>query len=167
MRGSLLALLTLTVIACRRDASDAASRRRADAARDTTFAATQERGAVAMGVDQYTSTHVFEPLPDGGRIELQRDSTDSAGAAQIRAHMDSIAVAFAAGDFSIPGFVHAQAVPGTVTMTAKRAVIAYSVELLPRGAAVRLRTADSAAARAIHEFLAFQRNEHHAGAHTP
>jgi hypothetical protein len=52
-------------------------------------------------------------------------------------------------------------------MTAKRAVIAYSVEPLPRGAAVRLRTTDAAAIRAIHEFLAFQRHEHHAGAHTP
>lgn len=158
VRGPALTLLALTLLACRGESR---------AARDAAFTATQERGAVAMGVDQYTSTHVFEPLPDGGRIVLQRDSIDPAGTAQIRAHMDSIAVAFAAGDFSIPGFVHARAVPGTATMKQQRAAISYTVDTLPRGGAVRLRTADSAAVRAIHEFLAFQRQEHHAGSHMP
>ena len=46
---------------------------------DSRFAQVQARGQVAMGVDQYTSHHIFEPLPDGGRIVLQRDSVDSAG----------------------------------------------------------------------------------------
>jgi hypothetical protein len=41
-------------------------------AADTTFAALQQRGETAMGVNQYTSQHVFEPLADGGRIVLQR-----------------------------------------------------------------------------------------------
>jgi len=50
-------------------------------------------------------------------------------------------------------------------MTAKRAVITYTVESLPRGAAVRVRSSDPAAVLAIHEFLAFQRADHHAGAH--
>jgi len=71
--------------------------RRADS--DTAFTAMQSRGKSAMGVDQYTSAHQFEELPDGGRIELQRDSTDSAGVAEIRAHLQSIAKAFAGGDF--------------------------------------------------------------------
>ena len=43
------------------------------------FAGVQQRGAVIMGVNQYTSRHVFEPLADGGRIELQRSVDDSAG----------------------------------------------------------------------------------------
>ena len=38
---------------------------------DSAFAQVQERGRAVMGVDQYTSTHVFESLPDGGRIVLQ------------------------------------------------------------------------------------------------
>lgn len=117
-----------------------------------------------MGVDQYTATHIFEPLADGGRIELQRDQADSAGTDQIRQHMRHIAAAFGAGDFSLPGFVHARDVPGTAVMAAKRQVITYSVEALPRGAAVRLWSTDTAAVRAIHEFLAFQRHDHHAGA---
>ncbi len=131
------------------------------------FAGVQARGERAMGVNQYTSTHVFEPLADGGRIALQRDQADSAGTSQIRRHMDHIAAAFGAGDFSLPGFVHARNVPGTAVMAARRQEISYTVEMLPRGAAVRLRTTDTAAVRAIHEFLAFQRQDHHAAAHAP
>jgi hypothetical protein len=167
VRHSLIAALIAFAGACSPNGSDeeaSASRRRAQAAADTGFAAVQARGAVAMGVDQYTSTHVFEPLPDGGRIELQRDVPDSAGSAQIRAHMRTIAAAFAKGDFRLPGFVHDREVPGTAVMAAKRAAIAYVVESLPRGAALRLRTGDSMAVRAIHDFLGFQRHDHHAGA---
>ena len=139
---------------------------------DTSFAAMQERGKKAMGVDQYTSSHKFDATPTGGRIELQRDSADAAGIAQIRAHMREIARSFAAGDFATPGFVHMMDVPGTKVMRAKRSVISYESRDLPRGGEVVIRTKDSAAVAAIHEFMAFQRDEHHAGGmggmkHTP
>ncbi|MBK8246922.1 MAG: hypothetical protein IPK85_05930 [Gemmatimonadetes bacterium] len=137
--------------------------RRAEASGDSTFAAVQDRGAVAMGVDQYTSTHHFTPLPNGGLIELQRDSIDPTGITQIRAHMREIATAFAAGDFTLPGMVHAQVVPGTETMAARRSTISYVAEELPKGAQVRITTTDSVALKAVHEFLAFQRQDHHAG----
>jgi hypothetical protein len=130
-------------------------------AQDSAFAAMQERGRKAMGVDQYTSAHKFEALPDGGRIELQRAMDDSAGVRQIRAHMREIAVAFRKGDFATPAFVHMQTVPGTKTMTAMAAKISYEARDLPRGAEVRLRSTDPAAVKAIHEFLAFQSREHH------
>jgi hypothetical protein len=146
------------------DASSAESRRAAAAA-DTGFAEVQSRGHAAMGVDQYTSTHLFQPLPDGGRIELQRDTADSAGRVRILEHMSQIAAAFGAGDFTVPGFVHAREVPGTAVMAARRSRIRYVVESLPRGAAVRLTTGDALAIEAIHEFLAFQGRDHRAGAH--
>ena len=145
--------------------ADGAEARRVAAASDSGFAAVQVRGRTAMGVDQYTSTHRFEPLPDGGRIELRRDVADSAGRAQILSHMEEIAAAFAAGDFRVPGFVHAREVPGTRVMAANRSSIRYGVESLPRGAALRLSTADPATREAIHEFLAFQRMDHRAGMH--
>jgi hypothetical protein len=130
--------------------------------RDSGFAALQRRGAAAMGVDQYTSSHVFEALPDGGRIVLQRQTDDSAGTATIRAHMSTIAEQFRRGDFAVPGFVHAQGVPGTEVMTSHRARISYRADTLLRGGQVRITTTDPAALTAIHEFLAFQRREHHA-----
>jgi hypothetical protein len=147
------------------DATRQAEDRRAAAAADSGFSAVQDRGAMAMGVDQYTSTHYFQPLPDGGRIELQRDSDDPAGRDQIVRHMGEIKDAFQRGDFTLPGFVHARAVPGTAVMSARSDAIAYAVETLPRGAALRLTTGDSAAVAAIHQFLAFQRQDHRAGMH--
>lgn len=132
---------------------------------DSAFAALQARGADlrAMGVDQYTSVHRFDALPDGGRIELQRGVDDSAGVAQIRRHLREIAAAFTTGDFATPAFVHAHDVPGTAVMAAKRGAISYEVHDLPRGGEVRITTHDADALRAVHEFIAFQRGEHRAG----
>jgi hypothetical protein len=130
---------------------------------DSTFAALQQRGREAMGVDQYTSTHRFDALPDGGRIELQRDSDDPEGVATIRAHLRGIADAFANGDFGTPAAVHAQQVPGTAVMAERRAAIRYVYRDLPRGGEVRIVTADPAAVEAIHAFMAFQRSDHRAG----
>lgn len=185
MRAILLALSIATVTACaaepaQRSADPAAAANTgaaparaaatspaasSAAGEDTAFAALQERGKQAMGVDQYTSTHLFDSLEDGGRIELQRDVDDPEGVAVIRRHMQDIAAAFARGDFRIPGFVHAQEVPGTRVMAERRAHITYTYRELPRGGEVRITTRDPAAIAAIHEFLAFQRMDHRAGGH--
>jgi hypothetical protein len=130
---------------------------------DSAFVALQERGRTAMGVDQYASKHRFDDLPDGGRIELRQSAPDSAGTAIIRAHLAGIARAFKAGDFTIPGVVHAGAVPGTQVMARKQELIAYRFRPLPGGGEVRLTTRDADALRAIHQFLGFQRGEHRAG----
>jgi hypothetical protein len=133
---------------------------------DSSFARLQQRGETAMGVNQYTSQHLFEPLPDGGRIVLRREKSDSTGEATIRAHMQTIATAFARGDFALPGFVHAMSdVPGTARMKELRSDITYSVLDLPRGAEVVISTKNPDAVAAIHEFLAFQRMDHRAGMH--
>jgi len=83
----------------------------------------QSRGAQVMGVDQYTSAHVFEDLPDGGRVVLDRaDLADTAA-------------------------------------------ISYEPIDRPRGGEVRIRSDDSVAVTAIHEFLEFQRQQHHSPSH--
>jgi uncharacterized protein YjhX (UPF0386 family) len=117
---------------------------------------------MAMGVDQTTSTHKFDALPDGGRIELQRDIDDNVDIAQIRAHLRLIQHAFQAGDFSTPEFVHMQAMPGTAEMARKKDVIQYSYHDLPRGGEVVMQTSDAQALAAIHEFMGAQRMGHHA-----
>jgi hypothetical protein len=127
---------------------------------DSAFALVQIRGHRAMGVDQYTSTHRFEALPDGGRISLVRDIDDPTGAARIRAHMAEIAAAFRRGDFTVPGFVHGRAVPGTAIMAARRSQIGYTTDTLPGGASLRIYSTDSIAILAIQQFLAFQRQDH-------
>ena len=133
---------------------------------DSAFAAMQKRGQMAMGVDQYTSTHKFDVTPDGGRIELQRDKPDSLGVAQIRAHMKLIQHAFEAGDFSTPAFIHMRDMPGTKVMSAKKSAIKYAYAELPLGAEVRISSSDPEARAAIAEFMNAQRMEHHAGGMT-
>lgn len=134
-------------------------------AQDTSHAAMQMRGKIAMGVDQYTSVHKFDDLADGGRIELQRDRDDSTSTRVIREHLRSIAAAFTKGDFSTPAFVHMRDVPGTKVMQGNRAKMRYAVRDLPRGGELRITTTDATALRAVHAFLAFQRSDHRAGGH--
>jgi uncharacterized protein YjhX (UPF0386 family) len=143
--------LVLTLTACTQSSGD--------------FEDLQQRGQVAMGVNQYTSTHLFDALPDGGRIELQRDAKDPRDIATIRVHLREVMAAFQRGDFSVPGFVHAQAVPGTKVMAARSSRLRYAYADLPQGGEIRITTADADALRAVHEFIAFQRKDHRAGGH--
>ena len=150
-----LVVLTALLVACK-------SNRREE--RD--FAALQARGATVMGVDQYTSAHVFEDLPDGGRVVLERDDpSDTAAIATIRAHMRDIAASFKQGDFLKPFQVHAGPVPGVPEMVRRKSAITYEVIDRPRGGEVRIRSSDPVATVAIHDFLGFQRTAHHAGSH--
>jgi hypothetical protein len=159
LRAGIVALLVSSgAVACR------PGDQRAPAAADSAFAQLQARGKVAMGVDQYSSAHRFDDLPDGGRIELQREPNDSVGVQTIREHLQKIAVAFSQGDFSVPGFVHADSVPGTATMRAQRAAIRYQYAPLPGGGEVRITTQNAAAVAAVHDFLAYQRHAHHVSA---
>ncbi len=117
---------------------------------DRDFAALQERGAQAMGVDQYNSTHTFDSLEDGGRISWQDNDGDEADVAQIRRHLQEIRQAFQQGDFRTPFFVHQVEVPGTKIMAAKKDLIRYTYADVPRGGEVRMTTSDTEALQAIH-----------------
>lgn len=130
---------------------------------DSSFAALQARGKMAMGVDQYASAHRFDVLPDGGRIALEMKDGDSLAVAQIRAHMKLIEHAFQAGDFSTPEFVHARSMPGTDIMSRNKALIRYRYSDLPQGGEVRITTTDPESLAAIREFLTAQRGDHRAG----
>lgn len=159
LRATLAAAGALTIGGCSRAATPSSARQNSA---DSSFAAMQNRGKMAMGVDQSTSTHTFDALPNGGRIELVRDLDDSLGISQIRAHLYLIQHAFQAGDFSTPQFVHMQNMPGTAVMAKKHEVIAYSYHDLPRGGEVVMTTKDPEALAAIHAFMGAQRMEHHA-----
>jgi len=132
---------------------------------DSAYAALQERGKMAMGVDQYKSAHHFDVLPDGGRIALEMNDNDSLAIAQIRAHLKLIQHAFEAGDFSTPQFVHMRAMPGTDVMSRNKALIRYAYRDLPRGGQVRITTRDPESLEAIRQFIAAQRGDHRTSQH--
>lgn len=159
--NSLVVLLGVMLACGGRPPSETARASRDSA--DSAFARVQSRGHAAMGVDQYTSQHQFESLPDGGRITLTRDTSDHAGTAQIRAHMQEIAASFRDGNFMVPGFVHDREVPGTQVMRARRTRITYTTDSTAGGGQLRIRSSDAEAVAAIHAFLAFQRRDHRVG----
>lgn len=135
-------------------------------AADSTFAAMKARGAVVMGVSQETSEHLFEDLPDGGRIVYRMlDPADADGARTIRRHLRSISDSFAVGVFHAPAEVHGVEAPGTAEMARLRGEIRYAAHDIPSGAELRISSADSSAIAAIHAFLAFQRMDHRAVGH--
>ena len=153
-----IVLVLIAVVGCTRGGGKVRS--------DSSFAALQQRGETAMGVNQYTSQHVFEALADGGRIVLQRKESDSTGEAAIRSHMRTISKAFSSGDFALPGFVHDTGdVPGTAVMKRLKGEISYTPRDLPGGAEVVISTRNPEAVSAVHDFLAFQRMDHRTGMH--
>ncbi len=166
MRNSMFFVLAIGTLSACGPRSAPEVHTRANQHGDTAFSALQERGGAAMGVDQYTSTHRFDALPDGGRIELQSNEGGSVEVAQIREHLQQIAIAFAAGDFSTPAFVHMRKMPGVAVMAREKAKITYRFDSLPRGGEIRITTHAPEALAAVHQFMAAQRGDHRAGGHS-
>ena len=122
----------------------------------------KRRGDAAMGFDQDKTTHHFRTRADGGAIEVDvKDPSDTASLAQVRAHLKEIASAFKNGDFGKPMETHAEVPPGVLVMQRLAGEITYSYADTPKGGAVTIRTANTDALAAIHEFLDYQIREHH------
>lgn len=124
----------------------------------------EKHGDHAMGFPHDKTTHHFRLYSDGGAIEVTaNDGNDAANIQAIRSHLAHIVGLFSAGDFSIPMFVHDQVPPGVPVMKEKREQISYTLEELPAGGTVRIKTTDHDALKAIHDFLRFQIEDHHTG----
>ena len=121
----------------------------------------ESRGSAAMGFEQAKTTHHFFLKSDGGAIQVQaNDPQDTVSLGQIRKHFHGIAAAFAAGDFQIPMTVHDTLPPGANAMKRLHEKIHYTYEEMPTGARVVIKTDDSSALDAIHDFLRYQIREH-------
>jgi len=123
-----------------------------------------ERGNTGMGFDQEKTTHHFHLNSEGGAIEVQADEAgDLASRDQIRTHLNHIAEAFRAGDFSIPMFVHDEKPPGVEIMKQLKQAITYKYQDTDRGGRVSISATDPQAIEAIHSFLRYQIREHKTG----
>ena len=131
---------------------------------DAHLAGVNTRGESAMGFSQTETAHHFLLTRDGGSIEVEaKDPADALNRDRIRQHLAHIARMFAAGDFDIPLLVHARTVPGTQIMSRLKSEIVYAFEETERGARVRIKTGNSEALAAVHEFLRFQVEDHQTG----
>jgi len=124
----------------------------------------EKHGDEAMGFPHDKTTHHFRLYSDGGAIEVTvNDTKDSQNMQAIRSHLTHIVTMFSNGEFSIPMFIHDVVPPGVPVMKEKRAEISYTFEELSAGGAVRIKTKNSEALKAIHDFLRFQIEDHQTG----
>jgi hypothetical protein len=124
----------------------------------------KQRGNAAMGFDQEKTMHHFLLRPDGGAIQVEsNDAADTASRDQIRAHLKEISMQFAKGDFSAPFATHNETIPGVATMQRLKSKLTYGYEEKPEGAVITIKSSDTNAIAAVHEFLKYQIKEHATG----
>jgi hypothetical protein len=125
------------------------------------FRSVDKRGDTAMGFSHEMTSHHFLLFKDGGAVEVEADNpNDAASKEAIRDHLTKIAGMFSEGDFQLPMLIHATVPPGVDTMQRLKNEITYTAEITEKGARVRIRTGNSQALEAIHEFLRFQITDH-------
>jgi hypothetical protein len=125
------------------------------------FKDVDQRGDQAMGFNHEMTSHHFLLFRDGGAIEIAANNPgDSDSKEAIRDHLAIIAEMFSQGDFQLPMLIHATVPPGVETMKRLKNEISYGAEITQRGALLRIRTGNSEAVQAIHEFLRFQITDH-------
>lgn len=130
----------------------------ADAQRQQEIA---KRGAQVMPFDLAQTTHLFQPLEDGG---LQRvtanDPKNQTQIGLIQAHLKDEAGRFSRGDFSSPAAIHGARMPGVAELSRGVAHINMHYAELPDGAEIRYSTKDPALVRAIHRWFQAQLHDH-------
>ena len=119
----------------------------------------QETGLPSDGI-----VHHFLLSDDGGSIRLEvKDARRTDDRDRVRGHLQTIARAFAAGDFSLPARIHDRVPPGVEGMKARQDAIRYTFAETPGGGTVTIASTDAAAVEAIHDFLRFQIDDHATG----
>src|SRR5579883_458843 len=100
-----------------------------------------ERGDISMGFNQSMIHHHFMATKTGGEIMIMSTNmSDTKTINEIRSHVKDIQYEFSQGNFTRPFYIHAQVVPGTDIMTAKKNMIQYSIEDIDGGSVLILRT---------------------------
>ena len=120
-----------------------------------------ERGNMAMGFNQSKIHHHFMATSKGGEIMIMSiNMSDTQAINEIRSHVKDIQYEFSQGNFTKPFYIHAQVVPGTDVMTAKRDLIQYSIKDIDGGSILILTTNDTELLDAIQQFMNFQSSQH-------
>ena len=120
-----------------------------------------ERGDIAMGFNQSKIHHHFMSTSTGGEIMIMSTNmSDTQTINEIKSHVKDIQYEFSQGNFTKPFYIHAQVVPGTDVMTAKKDLIQYSIKDVDGGSILILTTNDTELLDAIQQFMNFQSSQH-------
>ncbi|HET7336956.1 MAG TPA: hypothetical protein VFJ23_03585, partial [Candidatus Nitrosotalea sp.] len=120
-----------------------------------------ERGNIAMGFNQSMIHHHFMSTPTGGEIMIMSENmSDVQTIDEIKNHVKDIQYQFSQGNFTKPFYIHAQIVPGTDILAAKKDLINYSIKDIDGGSVLILTTNDTQLLNAIQQFMNFQSSQH-------
>lgn len=120
-----------------------------------------ERGNIAMGFNQSMIHHHFMSTTTGGEIMIMSENmSDMQTINEIKNHVKDIQYQFSQGNFTKPFYIHAQTVPGTDVMAAKKDLINYSIKDIDGGSVLILTTNDTQLLNAIQQFMNFQSSQH-------
>lgn len=155
-----LVLLTIafTVTACNKTADHSQMNH------DSHLKTVNEQGDKAMGFSHEKTTHHFRLFADGGAIEVAANSSqDTESRDQIRKHLGHIAQMFSGGNFDAPMLTHGKVPPGVPILQKMKTEVSYAFAEIEDGGRVRIKTNNSEALAAVHEFLRFQISDHQTG----
>lgn len=145
-----LAVLVLSLSACSQES--APSDRQEEVA---------GRGAEVMPFDLERTTHVFEPLADGGlQSVVADDPNDREQVTLIRRHLRKEARAFSNGDFSDPEHIHGSGMPGLDQLKVGYKEISVGFSSTATGAQIRYRTDSPGLVVALHAWFQAQLMDH-------
>lgn len=120
-----------------------------------------ERGNMVMGFNQTKIHHHFMSTTTGGEIMvMSKNTNDIQTINEIKNHVKDIQYEFSKGNFTKPFYIHAQIVPGTDVMTAKKDLIHYSIKEIDGGSVLILTTNETEIIKAIRQFMNFQSSQH-------
>lgn len=119
-----------------------------------------EAGSSVMPFDLDATTHVFEPLEDGGLQTVVADTDDPEQVALIRAHLAEEAERFARGDFHDPAMIHGDDMPGLHALVMGHERLNITYREVERGAEIRYASDDESLVAAIHEWFDAQLRDH-------
>jgi hypothetical protein len=118
-------------------------------------------GETDLNSDQEKAVRHFKLLPDGGAIEMT--ANDPANIAAVRQQAANIVAMFGQGKFEVPTVTRGRNPPGADRMSQLKGAISYVAQNLPAGGRVVIRTTNSEARNAVHDFLRFQIQEQKTG----
>ncbi len=114
-----------------------------------------------MPFDLESTTHRFDPTPDGG---IQRvvadDPTDQLQVGLVQEHLREEAEAFARGEFGDPAQIHGADMPGLETLEEGSDRIDISYQRRADGASITYATSEPELVTALHEWFAAQTSDH-------